>query len=164
MYFDFLYFFFLRSSPRRVLWFVVVWAVARSLSIALSVSFHHSTRTRIDRQQRSSLTCYCTALLSAFELFAHESVDLLTAVPWPGPGMNLPGLRQRRQRAAWLLVSLFYFFYLFIFVSLFILNLFAGSFWVAPVSAAGKMRTHIQQKTLCSRFFGCPVANMGVDL
>lgn len=164
MYFDFLYFFFLRSSPRRVLWFVVVWAVARSLSIALSVSFHHSTRTRIDRQQRSSLTCYCTALLSAFELFAHESVDLLTAVPWPGPGMNLPGLRQRRQRAAWLLVSLFYFFYLFIFVSLFYFE-FIRRLLLGCACVCGWEDAHTHSaKTLCSRFFGCPVANMGVDL
>lgn len=38
----------------------------------------------------ASLTCYCTALLSAFELFAHESVDLLTRPQYPNPLRTLP--------------------------------------------------------------------------
>lgn len=104
----------------------------------------------------ASLTCYCTALLSAFELFAHESVDLLTRPQYPHS--TLPGTLFRphspatQWRGSWSVFVFFFFCIYFIFLCCVVFVVFACVFLPSP----GKM-----QLTLCSRFSFSP---MGVDL
>lgn len=67
----------------------------------------------------ASLTCYCTALLSAFELFAHESVDLLTRPQYPNPLRTLPPplpFTLPRHAMAWFPSSSSSFVYIFYFI------------------------------------------------
>lgn len=101
----------------RGIWFV--WAAA--VSVASSSSPFDSYRS--SAEIGASLTCYCTALLSAFELFAHESVDLLTrpqSRPLPNPISPLPALldtpaTQWRGFFSFLFHSLFFILLLYIF-------------------------------------------------
>lgn len=112
----------------------------------------------------ASLTCYCTALLSAFELFAHESVDLLTRPQYPNPLRTpghpspLPPPHTHSPATQWLgfllllRLRLLYIYFILFFVLCVVFVVFACVFLPSP----GKM-----QLTLCSRFSFSP---MGVDL
>lgn len=139
-----------------------MWAAAVSVASSSSSPFDSY---RSSAEIGASLTCYCTALLSAFELFAHESVDLLTrpqSRPPPNPISPIPTLldtpatQWRGCRFLFFSIVSFLFYFCIYFICC-VVFVFACVF----LSSHGKMHLSCQKRTLCNRFSFSP---MGVDL